>query len=353
MTHSPLDRVEMYLNRFVAYPSDHARIAHVLWIAHTHLIQSFDTTPRLAFMSQERESGKTRALEVTAPFVPGPIMSFSASPAYIVRKVNAREATILFDEIDALFGVSVKAQDGSADLRSLLNGGYRRGSVVGRCTTNGKKVETEELSAFAPVALAGLRSLPDTLASRAIIIRMRRRAPDENVEPFRHKFHLREAKPIADELAEWCAEHEGKIEDPELPHGVVDRAADIWEPLIAIADMAGGTWPEQARAAALFFTKANAEDEAMTSGVELLAHIRDALGDKPNMFTSDLLKALCDRDESPWSDIRGRPLDARGLAKRLKGYGIKSGTVRHDDATAKGYCAAALPRSCPWAALQP
>jgi hypothetical protein len=57
------------------------------------------------------------------------------------------------------------------------------------------------------------------------------------------------------------------------------------------------------------------------------------------MFTSDLLKALCDRDESPWSDMRGRPLDARGLAKRLKGYGIKSGTVRDDDATAKGYCA--------------
>jgi hypothetical protein len=99
---------------------------------------------------------------------------------------------------------------------------------------------------------------------------MRRRAPDENVEPFRYKFHLGEAKPIADELAEWCAEHEGKIEEPDLPDGVVDRAADIWEPLIAIADIAGGTWPEQARAAAVFFTKANAEDEAMTSGVELL-----------------------------------------------------------------------------------
>ena len=66
----PLDLVEAYLRRFVAYPSEHALVAHVLWIAHTHLIQCFDTTPRLAFMSAEKTSGKTRALEVTALFVP-------------------------------------------------------------------------------------------------------------------------------------------------------------------------------------------------------------------------------------------------------------------------------------------
>ena len=56
----PLDLVEAYLRRFVAYPSEHALVAHVLWIAHTHLIKCFDTTPRLAFMSAEKASGKTQ-----------------------------------------------------------------------------------------------------------------------------------------------------------------------------------------------------------------------------------------------------------------------------------------------------
>ena len=94
MSYSPLDLVENYLGRFVAYPSEHALTAHVLWIAHAHMIECFDTTPRLAFMSAEKESGKTRALEVTALLVPDPILSISASPAVIVRLVSAGKPTI-------------------------------------------------------------------------------------------------------------------------------------------------------------------------------------------------------------------------------------------------------------------
>jgi hypothetical protein len=174
---APLDEVEAYLRLYVVYPSDHAVVAHTLWIAHTHLIESFHTTPRLAFMSAEKESGKTRALEVTELLVPTPAFSMSASPAAIVRKLSAEQATVLYDEIDNVFG-NAKLQEQNADLRALLNGGYRRGAMVLRCTTHGKKVEVEELSAFAAVAVAGLRELPDTLGSRAIIIRMKRRAPD-------------------------------------------------------------------------------------------------------------------------------------------------------------------------------
>ena len=182
MSYSPLDLLETYLRRFVAYPSKHALVAHVLWIAHAHLIECFDTTPRLAFMSAEKETGKTRALEVTALFVPDPILSISASPAVIVRLVTNGKPTILYDEIDGVFG-NAKVQEANTDLRSVLNGGYRRGAKVHRCVMHGNRVETEELDAFAPVAVAGLRDLPDTLASRSIFISMRRRAPNENVEP--------------------------------------------------------------------------------------------------------------------------------------------------------------------------
>jgi hypothetical protein len=122
MTYSPLDLVESYLRRFVIYPSDHAVIAHFLWIAHAHLMECWDTTPRLAFMSPQPGSGKTRALEVTELLVPHPNMSASMSPAAMVRIIaKAREeerfVTILYDEID---GVFAKAEEGIADLRGGL-----------------------------------------------------------------------------------------------------------------------------------------------------------------------------------------------------------------------------------------
>ena len=295
MSYSPLDLVENYLGRFVAYPSEHALTAHVLWIAHAHMIECFDTTPRLAFMSAEKESGKTRALEVTALLVPDPILSISASPAVIVRLVSAGKPTILYDEIDAVFG-NAKAQYANADLCAILNGGYRRGASVYRCTTNGRKVEPEALNAFAPVAVAGLRDLPDTLASRSIFVRMKRRSPDEKLEPFRYRYHSKEAEPIKVDLAEWCLAHDVTGKAPELPVGIEDRSADCWEPLIAIADEAGGDWPKRARAAATELTR-RSTDETQTKGVELLHHIRDAFGDEDKLWTENLVDRLCERDE--------------------------------------------------------
>jgi len=251
MTYSPLDLVEGFVKRFVVYPSEHARVAHVLWIAHTHFMSQWDTTPRLAFMSAEKESGKTRALEITSLFVPHPILSMSASPAAIVRLVNDRHIVLLYDEIDAVFG-NAKAQDANADLRSVLNGGYRRGSKVHRCTVNGRTIGIEELDAFCAVAVAGLKELPDTLASRAIIILMKRRAPDEYVEPFRYRIHAPQAEPIMAALTTWCDEQAANINiDVDLPDGIEDRAAECWEPLTAIADVAGDDWPERAREAAI------------------------------------------------------------------------------------------------------
>src|SRR5262249_53229705 len=104
MTYCPLDLVENFLRRYVSYPSEHALVAHVLWIAHAHMFDRFDTTPRLALMSAEKESGKSRALEVTALLVPKPVLSINASPAYIIRKISQGACTILFDEIDGIFG---------------------------------------------------------------------------------------------------------------------------------------------------------------------------------------------------------------------------------------------------------
>jgi len=168
---------------------------------------------------------------------------------------------------------------------------------------------------------------------------MKRRAPDEQVESFRIRYHAPEAKPIKEALEQWCAAHDVTGAEPILPDGIQDRAADCWEPLLAIADEAESDWPVRARTAAVYLTRRTA-DEALTKGVELLAHIREAFGSEDKIWTSTLCERLCERDESPWKDIRGKSLDDRGLAARLKQYGIKSKDVRLGDKAKKGYHAA-------------
>ncbi len=176
-----LEEIYVFLGRFVAYPSEHARVAHVLWIAHTHAIDAFESTPRLAFLSPEPASGKTRALEVTEPLVPRPVEAVNVTPAYLFRKVADEDGcpTILFDEIDTVFGPKAKDNE---EIRGLLNAGHRKGAVAGRCVVKGNTVTTEEIPAYCAVALAGLGGLPDTILSRSVTVRMRRRAPDEKVE---------------------------------------------------------------------------------------------------------------------------------------------------------------------------
>ena len=134
-------------------------------------------------MSPERGSGKTRALEVTALLVPRPLHSVNNSVAFVIRTIadEAGLPTILYDEVDALFG---NKQPEKADLLSILNAGHRKGATSGRCVTGAGPVRTEKLPAYCAVALAGLRGLPDTIASRSIRIEMRRRAPDEPSSPF-------------------------------------------------------------------------------------------------------------------------------------------------------------------------
>src|SRR5262249_6266677 len=121
-----------------------------------------------------------RALEVAELLVPNAVEAINVTPAYLFRKVGDDEAkpTILYDEIDTVFGPKAKENE---EIRGLLNAGHRRGAVAGRCVVRGKAVETEEISAYCAVALAGLGWLPDTILTRSIIIRMRRRAPTEKV----------------------------------------------------------------------------------------------------------------------------------------------------------------------------
>jgi Protein of unknown function (DUF3631) len=318
-----LSGVETFISRFVIFPSEHARVAHTLWIAHTHLMNVWESTPRLALLSPEPGSGKTRALEVSELLVPLPVEAVNVSPAYLFRKVGSEEgrATILFDEIDTVFGPKAKENE---EIRGLINAGHRRGAKAGRCVVRGKNIETEEISAFSAVALAGLGWLPDTIMSRSVIIRMRKRKPGEKVEPFRRRIHVKEGHALRDELARWASGVSDKLMDawPALPKGIEDRNADIWEPLLAVADAAGGDWPHRAREAAIALV-ASAQEREPSLGVRLLADLKEIFGHAQEMTTEAILRALHALNESPWNDLKGKPLNDRGLAQRLRQYEIK------------------------------
>jgi hypothetical protein len=334
-----LGEVETFLSRFVAYPSEHACVAHALWIAHAHLIDAWESTPRLAFLSPEPGSGKSRALEVTEPLVPRPVHAVNTSPAYLFRKVSddAGPPTILYDEIDTVFGPKAKDNE---DIRGMLNAGHRKGAVAGRCVVRGKIVETEELPAYCAVALAGLNDLPDTIMTRSVVVRMRRRAPGEHIEAWRRRVNVPQAEPLYEQLAAWAeavAEHVTGAW-PTMPPEVQDRDADVWEALLAVADVAGGDWPHRARAAAVALV-ASSKDRAPSLGVLLLADVRTAFADAvtDRLSTSDLLDALHKLPESPWANLRGKELDARGLARRLTGYEIRSAQVWIGGKNVRGY----------------
>ena len=332
-----LDRTYNFLGRFIAYPSVHAHVAHVLWVAHAHLMPAWESTPRIAFLSPEPASGKTRSIEVTELLVPNAVETVNATPAYVFRKCGADDGppTILYDEIDSVFGAKAKEHE---ELRALLNSGHRRGATAGRCVVRGKIVETEEISSYAAVALAGLGWLPDTILSRSVIIRMRRRAPDELVEPFRRRVHAPEGEHLRRQLAGWAVTvlDEATEARPAMPEGVEDRAADVWEALLVVSDIAGTGWPERARAAAVALV-AVSRDVEPSLNLRLLADLRQVFGEREAMATKTILAELCKIEDAPWSDIKGKPLNDNQLARRLRQYSVKSRTIRAGDVTPKGY----------------
>jgi Protein of unknown function (DUF3631) len=337
-----LDDTKEFLARFVAYPTDWALTAHTLWIAHTHLMSCWESTPRIAFLSPEPASGKTRALEVSEPLVPRPVHAINTTPAYLFRKVSDPDGlpTILYDEIDTVFGPRAKEHE---DVRGMLNAGHRNGAVAGRCVVRGRNIDTEDLPAYCAVAMAGLDDLPDTIMSRSVVIRMQRRAPTEPVHPWRHRLNTPEGEKLRDRLATWAAivDHDAKQLWPELPDGIEDRNADVWEPLLAVADLAGGHWPDTARVAAVAAVAASKGDR-QSLGVLLLHDIRNVFRkhDTARLCTLSVLTELRGIEESPWDATNrdGSALNAMGLAQRLRKYGIKSENMRDDAGkVVKGY----------------
>jgi hypothetical protein len=334
-----LDRVCAFVRRYVVL-SDAQADAVALWVLHTHAFAAAETTPYLEISSAEKQSGKTRLLETLELLVANPWLTGRTSVSVLARKVDAEQPTLLLDESDALFAGD-KAH--SEELRGILNCGFRRGGKTTINVATGQSGWTPtDFSVFSAKAIAGLGVLPDTLASRSITIRLRRRRDDEQVERLRYRKATQLAQPLRERLERLlpaCVTDLVEITDaePSMPAGLSDRAEDVWEPLIAIADLAGGDWSQRARAAAVELAAANTESET-SIGVRLLADIQAIFRERgvAEISSTELVYALSAREESPWETWGyGRGLTPHALARLLKQFDIRP---RHmPDGKSRGY----------------
>ena len=345
-----LDEVRDFIRCFCAFPSAACLDTVTLWTVHAHMVAHFHSTPRLAMLSPEPGSGKTRVLEVLDLLTPGAMLILSPSVAAIFRKLAQEPLTLLFDECDTIFNKHVDNGQNEG-LRALINSGYRRGASIPRCV--GSQHEVRNFAVYAAAALAGLGDLPDSVMSRAVVIRMKKRSAKEHVEAFRTRVHEAPGHKLRDRLAEWAAIVGARAGEawPVLPDGVVDRKAEIWEPLIAVADEAGGHWPTTARAASIEFCSATDYRRA-SLGVRLLADLRQIFGNADALSTTAILARLCGNEscgvdthgepaciaeDAPWSDLRGKPLDSRRLAQLLEKYEIRSVKIKYEGRPLQGY----------------
>lgn len=332
-----LDAVREALTRYVVLPSAEAVDAVVLWVAATHAVDRFEHATRLAIHSPEKRCGKSRLLEVVESLAHEPMPTTNASVAALFRVVGSagdRPPTLIIDEADRLFGTK-KADDDNRELIGLLNNGFRPGKPTWRCV--GPQQVATAFPNFAFAALAGIGRLPDTIEDRAVNITMRRRLPGEVVAKFRLRTDLPAMRGLCSSIAEWVATVGEELEAPvvSVPDELEDRAQDAWEPLLAMADAAGGEWPQRARLAAVALTREQADDDTERSTrLTLLGDVRKVFIEDGGEFVSstDLLAALRAMSESPWGDY---DLTTRRLAKYMSEWKVRPD--RNKSGTARGY----------------
>lgn len=333
-----LDRVRAAVTRYVILPSDAATDAFVLWVAATHGLKFWTHATRLVIRAPEKRCGKSRLLDIAEALSWKPLATVNASPSAVYRSIGSLDSdppTILIDEADTIFGPN--AQGANEDLRGLLNAGFGRGKSALRYDAKARKVE--KIETFAMAGLAGIGTMPDTIEDRGVVIRMRRRAPGEKVSPYRAKRDGPPLQNLSVELNQWVRSH------PELEHAepvmpVEDRAADTWEPLIAVADLAGGTWPERARAACLTLDAEKEANADVPIPVQLLMDVREAFEAEEALATATLIFRLAADEEGLWATYgpRGESIAPRQLGKMLGDYDIRSKNVRFPNGEqAKGY----------------
>lgn len=311
----------------------HADVAMTLWVVMTWFIDALQIAALLIIRSPESECGKTTVKDLVQQFVRRPLSNEGVTTAALFRVVEQEQPTLLLDDADSWLLLDPKDER-----HSLINSGHKRGGRVLRCV--GKNHDLKAFSTFCAKVIAFIGKSKDTLHNRSIEIVLRRKMAGEKIVPLRNasggRYELLRAKLARMEVDYWCIISKAK---PTLPAGIDNRAADNWEALFAIADIAGGEWPSLANKAALALIKG--KEPVVSIGVEMLADIQQIFETKriDKIRTVELVQALCDDSEAAWATYnQGKQASPRQISKILEEYQIKPKTIRfRHKGTAKGY----------------
>lgn len=317
-----LDEIVALLKRHLYLP-DGAYEAIALFIVFTHMHEAARFSPLLLLTAAVMASGKTTTLTLVMRLSYSPTLAANISPAAVFR-ATANGDTLGIDEADPMM---IKP----GDLLSIFNSSFTPDfATVLRATA--------EYSVWCPKVVAKNGMVHSTLASRSIVIDMRPPLPGHGFLPLPYAnwpgySDLRDRIAVAAErLIEAF-----RVAQPKMPVALTGRAADRWQPLLAIADLAGPHWSARARQAALLLTEGK---QVPDEKVVLLADLRAifAAGES-KLFTRDIVQKLVDIQTSPWARRLTGSSQQQGseLAKLLKPFGIHPKPLRRGADNSWGY----------------
>jgi hypothetical protein len=332
--HTPIDPTELLseiartIDRFVICEPE-TTTAATLWAVMTWVLDSVNTAPLAVITAPTKGCGKTVMLSVIGKMVRRSLPTSSITPAALFRTIEKWQPTMMIDEADAFMR-------GNEELRGVLNAGHTRVTAF-VIRSVGDDHEPTRFNVWGAKALAGIGHLAPTLMDRAVILELRKklshetvqdlsRAPEEIFETLRRK------------LARFSEEYADTIRDAQPETTLFKRVRDNWNPLLAIASCAGEAWFERATQASLHISQKG--NDAHAYGSDLLADIKEVFDARGvnKIFKADLLEALTLDDEKSWGTYnKGRPIEWVQVAKKLKGYGIKTKPIRIGSSTQRGF----------------
>ncbi len=308
-----------------------SELAVSLWVLHVWCLEAFDLSPLLRVESPVKGCGKSTLLMLVGELLPRSFAAANLTTATVYRLVDKFQVSLCIDETDQSF----KNND---ELVALVNSGYtRKTAQVPRC--EGDQNEVRVFSSFCGKLLAGIGRLPGPTESRAIRICLKKKSRGEEVQRLRNH-ELEKFKGIMAQCGAIARDHVEslRISDPDMPDQLGDRDQDNWRPLFAIADLAGGEWPERARQSAIALSAK--EDDQESWAVQLLTDTRQAFEElnSDRLPSADLASFLGEKEDRPWPEYRnGKPITPRQIASLVARFDIKPRTVRTGACTAKGY----------------
>jgi DNA polymerase-1 len=330
------------LGRYIRFRSPEQAWAVSLWIAQTHFVDVFEIVAYLAVSSATMRSGKTHLLDLIRwTCARGRRMSAGSDAAIFRTLAASPPPTLVFDEVDNFIGEHSER----GFLTGVLNEGFERDGVVARVEDAGGKREVVDYAVYGPKCFTGIgKLLPPTTLDRCIPIRLERRLRSERVAKFRARAVQEQATGVRQLLASWAAAAEELVADKygsdlAFAVGTNERAEDVWEPLLAVAEAAGGEWPQRARQAVLTLTPA--DDDNGDLAVVLLADIRTVFAGSgwPGALKSgELVKGLNSLEEAPWGGLRdGKGISTHRLARDLAAFGLVPERDQLEGETVRGW----------------